>query len=66
MKSFWVDTSVMTDGELADLIHELANEFRERIRKINTGNYLQNQLEAARLEVRSWPTQKQNLNRIMR
>lgn len=59
MKQFWVDTSKMTNGELADLIHELNNELGERCRKINTGNWLKDQLERASLSVRSWSTQHQ-------
>lgn len=55
MKQFWLDTSKMTDGELADLIHELTNELEIRLRQYKG---LKGQCEAAALSVRSWATNK--------
>lgn len=59
MKQFWLDTSKMTDGELADLIHQLNNELELRCRKIVGKNWLDKQLQSAKLTVRSWSTQHQ-------
>lgn len=59
MRQFWLDTAKLSDGELADLIHELQNELGGRCRKIATGNWLRDQIEASQLTVRSWSTAKQ-------
>lgn len=59
MKQFWIDTTKISDGELADLIHELSDELDVRCRNIKTGNWLTNQLDSATLTVRSWSSNKQ-------
>lgn len=59
MREFRFDLDKMDNGELADLIHELNNELGDRCKKINTGSWLNDQLEAASLNVRSWSTTKQ-------
>lgn len=56
MRQFWLDTSKMTDGELADLLCELNNELGIRLRQYKG---LKGQCEAAALRVRSWPTNQQ-------
>lgn len=58
MKQFWLDTSKMTDGELADLLHELNDELDARLRKI-AGNWLNRQLDIAQLKIRSYGSQHQ-------
>lgn len=58
MKQFWRDTSKMTDGELADLIHELNDELGQRCNKL-PGSWLRQQLDAATLTVRSWSSAQQ-------
>lgn len=64
MKSFWLDTTRLTDGELADLLHELNNELETRRRTPNPGqSWLQHQLESAQLTVRSWSTSHQRAMR---
>lgn len=65
MKELWLDTSRMSDGELADLIHELNNELERRCQKL-TGSWLNRQLDAASLSVRSWSTQHQKNMRAWR
>lgn len=45
MKQFWLDTSKMADGELADVIHELTNELEERMQAI--AGYLVNLMPPA-------------------
>jgi hypothetical protein len=64
MKQFWVDTTKMTDGELADLIHELSDELEQRCRKIE-GSWLKSQMDAAALSIRSWSTQhRRNMGQL--
>lgn len=60
MKQFWLDTSKMTDGELADLLCELNNELGIRLRRYKG---LKGQCEAAALSVRSWSTNQQRAMR---
>lgn len=60
MKQFHLNTQKLTDGELADLIHELNNELEKRCRNLPVQNWLQKQLDGASLTVRSWSTNKQN------
>ena len=59
-----LDASKLTDGELADLIHELSDELEERLRKIKTGDWLRDQMAQARLEGRSWSSQQQRNRKI--
>lgn len=57
--AFYFDVSKLTNGELADLIHELSNELGCRCRDIEGKNWLDKQLNSASLSVRSWSTQHQ-------
>jgi hypothetical protein len=49
----------MTDGELADLIHELSNELEIRCSKIKGKNWLYRQLDISSLMMRSYSTTRQ-------
>lgn len=62
MRQFWLDSSKMTDGEIADLIHELNNELGERCKKL-PGSSLRQQLDGASLVVRSWSSSQQKAMR---
>ena len=53
MKEFWLDTTKITDGELADLIHELNNELGQRIMNKPEYRGFKGQLKSALLRVRS-------------
>lgn len=57
MKQLWLNTSKMTDGELAGLLCELNNELGFRLRQYKG---LMGQCKAAALRVRSWSTNKQS------
>lgn len=62
---FNIDTTRMTDEELADVIHELNNELNRRCRIQRPGeNWLKHQLRIASLSVRSWSTQDQKNMRV--
>ena len=67
ISAFYFDVNKLTDGELADLIHELSNELSSRNAKRNKritprssrGSWLNDQLTSASLSVRSWSSSKQ-------
>ncbi len=58
----WLDTSKMTDGELADLIHELSDELGSRL-SLSKYRGLKGVMEAASLRVRSWSSAAQRAMR---
>lgn len=57
--SLYFDVNKLTDGELADLLHELNNELDERVRRLS-GSWLQMQLNSVQLRIRSYGTIRQN------
>lgn len=62
MKEFFIDTTRMTDEELADVISELKVELAKRKNKIEGANWLDRQLKINALEVRSWsPQERRNM-----
>lgn len=59
---FGLDTSRMADEEVADVIRLLTSELNRRKNQIVGRNWLDTQLKASALEVRSWTAQrKQNM-----
>lgn len=55
--AFYFDVNKLSDGELADLLHELNDELGKRRSKYGG---LKGQMEACALSVRSWGTAQQN------
>jgi glucuronate isomerase len=55
-----IDTTEMSNIELADTIHNLQNELNLRICNLGSGSWLRDQLEGAALHQRSWSTNHQN------